>query len=85
MALEECVDAYAWLRTEAEKKEQTLGPRGPFRQSGVEVVSQLAHRRAGKPPPDPDDATAGTRAASARRVDGVPSDSVQSTTPACSP
>lgn len=25
---------------------RTLGPRGPFLQSGVEVVSQLAHRRA---------------------------------------
>lgn len=31
----------------------TLGPRGPFLQSGVEVVSQLAQRRArsGSPPP----------------------------------
>jgi hypothetical protein len=34
---------------------RTLGPRGPFRQSGVDVVSQLAHRRAGGDDPRPAD------------------------------
>lgn len=34
-------------------RKSTLGPRGPLRHKGVEVVSQLAHRRArrGSPPP----------------------------------
>jgi anti-sigma factor RsiW len=66
----------------------TLGPRGPFRQSGVDAVSQLAHRRAGDPPPPaccqltpgPVRRPCTTPACWARRVDGVPSDRVQSTT-----
>jgi len=66
---------------------RTLGPCGPFRQSGVDMVSQLAHRRAGEPRPDDSLQGAAPPAArawppaSARRVDGVPSDSVQSTGP----
>jgi hypothetical protein len=84
---------------------RTLGPRGPFLQSGVEVVSQLAHRRAPASAPRvscclplqlgaegasqcrPAAAAAGARAApaSARRVDGVPSESVQSTEPPYGP
>ena len=85
---------------------RTLGPRGPFLQSGVEVVSQLAHRRApaasaprvscclplqlgaeGASQCRPAAAAEGARAApaSARRVDGVPSESVQSTEPPYGP
>ena len=81
-----------------------MGPRGPFLQSGVEVVPQLAHRRAllaSAAPwwllpllqlgtggasgqgsaPDGAGGSRGAPAASARRVDDVPSESVQSTEP----
>lgn len=62
------------------KHGHTLGPRGPFRHSGVDVVSQLAHRRGGEPWRGSSIKAAATvtPADSARRVDGVPSDSVQS-------